>query len=149
MTYRDLSDALFHGQLPMFMTGKEIKKHYQPLFADRQETEDEETGAWRLEHPTELWQRKSLEGSEWGSANLTGDSDIDSSLEESIAHKGVENPISLQFRDIAIKNKIGRPQVLGGHHRVAISAENHPNTLLPVEHFDSANTAQRSLGARY
>lgn len=145
VTYNNLSEALFHGQLPMFMTAGEIKKHYQPSFGDREETEDE--NGWRAEHPTEVLDRKARESREYGSAELDGD--YHSTLAESIARRGVENPISLQFRATAIKENIGRPQVLGGHHRVAIAAENHPNDLLPVEHFASMTHAQKILGVRY
>jgi hypothetical protein len=147
-------------QLPMFMSAKEIQTKYQPLDADRlggPEDEDAHPNTtWsssggnnptqynkrgdvrrsfggsklydrypKLETDQELWNRKAEEAGEYG-------------LHEEIMEHGVQKPVSLgqQF------GNSGKPQVVGGHHRIAVMGEESPDELMPVLHFKSFGQAR-------
>lgn len=139
-------------QLPMFMTPREIMAKYQPLDGDREDVVDdwdadyEET---RPETDAELWDRKFDETHE---KDHTGDeywADDNNapSLHDSVRDEGVRNPISLQFPDRV--GSQGKPQVLGGHHRLVVAEAYRPDDLVPVEHFKNPRRAQKSLKGRY
>jgi len=150
-------------QLKMFMSAHEIMQHYQPLDADREgwrgtnrtyvtsgqrESGDVTArGTWpndrtmrthgstgarkmylheRVETADELWDRKREEAGDEG-------------LYDSIMEHGVRNPISLgQERGFE-----GKPQVVGGHHRLAVMATEAPHELMPVLHYTSFGQALR------
>jgi hypothetical protein len=126
-------------QLPMFMSAREIMDRYQPLDGDRDavlgETDE------RLEDDGELYARKYDEAE-----NTYPDWDV--SLKDSILQHGVKNPVSLQADDYHVGSQ-DKPEILGGHHRVAVMGEHKPDTLMPVEHFESQWQAQSSLRDRY
>jgi len=148
------------GQLPMFMSARDIQHQYQPLDADRLGGyEDEHANPhttwsssggnnptqrnWRgetrrsqggskmhdrypaLESDQELWNRKAEEAGDYG-------------LHEDIMEHGVQKPVSLgqQF------GNSGKPQVVGGHHRIAVMGEESPDELMPVLHFKSFGDAR-------
>lgn len=69
------------------------------------------------------------------------------SLADHLLKHGVENPISLQFREL--HGQLGKPQILGGHHRVAVMHHFQPDALMPVMHFSSHAEASTSLGHHY
>ena len=135
-------------QLPMFMSAHEIRSQYQGLDDDRHDG----TGEDFLETDEELFARKSDESREYphdGSERYSDGGDPDMpSLYEHVSKHGVENPISLQA-DHSRKGLLGKPEILGGHHRVAVMYEQRPRALMPVEHFENYVDAQRSLGDRY
>jgi hypothetical protein len=147
------SDHLHPVQLKMFMSAKEILSQYQPLDADRLDLGSGQTtkdpGSWEL-NPTartpsqhtrrttggsklykrrgrskavetdeQLWERKSEEA--W-----------DRGLAQSIIDKGVKKPVSLGTRI----GESEKPQIVGGHHRIAVMAEEAPNELMPVIHYE-------------
>jgi len=133
----------------------------------------------RDEHDDELFDRKYEEAQyapeEYGhlrtSPESTGAQRTESgalSSGESLADRlynsnyELRNPISLQFHDQGPANpREGvdletnkefvdpRPQILGGHHRVAVLDVENPNKLLPVMHHATAGEAQKTLGMRY
>ena len=144
-------------QLKMFMSADEIMRHYQPLDADRlgqgdwsavtsgRAGSDAPTArTWaghntmrnsegrklyaedRLESSDELWQRKAEEAWDYG-------------LAQDIIDEGVKKPVSLGME----RGLEGKPQVVGGHHRLAVMAEESPHELMPVLHYQSFGHAQR------
>lgn len=73
----------------------------------------------------------------------------------------LRNPISLQFHsknmwphnqvdpDTGESTSDARPQILGGHHRVAVLNAYAPNKLQPVNHEQDVTSARSALGDRY
>jgi len=134
-------------QLPMFMSAREIRDEFQALDGDREDviTDDDE---W-TESDDELFDRKYEEANDWKLSHGTSWSDKDGlTLADSILKHGVENPISLQI-DRDRRGDHWKPEILGGHHRVAVMHKHRPDDLMPVEHFEHTTQAQRSLGERY
>ena len=128
----------FH-QLPMFMSAREIRSQYQALDGDR----DLVYGADGEEHDEnddQLFERK------YDEAHDTEDADSGHTLADSVRWDGVRNPISLQTGGFGV---YGKPQVLGGHHRLAVMEEHRPDDLMPVAHFENTVQARKSLGNRY
>lgn len=108
-----VADKLNSGQLPMFLTAKEIQENFNPLPGDY----------LKGETASDVWKRKaqeSREGSPGDARKKTGKD----TLADSIAKHGVQQPVSLYTQ---------QPFVLGGHHRVAIAAETKPDMLIPVK----------------
>ena len=140
-----LSAAQFQ-QLPMFMTAREIRDQYQghdgsrrrfaglsggeiQMFKGRHETEDE------------MFRRKVSEAEErWDHG---GDY-----LAAHVRKHGVTHAISLQD-DPTIVGSLGKPQILGGHHRVAVMHADRPDELMPVAHFRDVSEAMQALKGRY
>lgn len=89
----------------MFMSANEITARYQPLDADR-----EEDGWSGPETNDELWERKANEA--W-----------DEGLAQGIIEHGVKKPVSLGQ---AVGSE-GKPQIVGGHHRLAVMREESPD----------------------
>lgn len=130
----------------MFMTAREIKNTHNPVWADVERRFDHNMfsgdGGWRNEHPDETWERKAAEAEERGplgarQSPLTHMGSLASHIEQ----HGVTHPVTLEDPEIAsIRTKHNgdpkdkRPYVLGGHHRVAVMGEVHPDTLIPVQH---------------
>jgi hypothetical protein len=137
-----LGQHLAAGQLPMFMTGNEIKEHYgiihgERMIKDEGYTEDEQTG-WTvpksnyrdyMEKDNEFWSRKDQESN----AKVREDDMVDKhklpgmdeklSLRQHFEKHGVINPVILET---GTKDNV----ILQGYHRVA----SNPNRLMPVEH---------------
>ena len=163
------------GQLPLMMTAREIRHHYRALDGDREDVYDGENN-YRDETDDELYERKLYEAgdapSEYGhhqtspqSTNHRGADDelYDDLPEEKSVYErlrdsnfNVRNPISLQFKDRARpgwdslqEKEDPRPEVLGGHHRIAVMSEYAPDKLMPVNHEPDIWSAQTSLKDRY
>lgn len=110
----------------MFMSANEITARYQPLDADR-----EEDGWSGPETNDELWERKANEA--W-----------DEGLAQGIIEHGVKKPVSLGQ---AVGSE-GKPQIVGGHHRLAVMREESPDELMPVLHYrDLSQAAVQSFDA--
>lgn len=142
----------------MFMSAREIQAKYQPLDADRAGLNGSNehttwssgggdnptarswrghntrrtTGGSKLymssgepETDEQLWERKAEEADDYG-------------LASEIREEGVLKPVSLgsQF------GESGKPQIVGGHHRIAVMAEEAPDELMPVLHYDSFHEAR-------
>lgn len=136
----------FH-QLPLFLSAREIRSNYQALDADRRKTyRDGGEGFWvqdTAESDNDVYTRKYTESSRnrWHSTNDSR------SLTEALVEDGVKNPVSLQVPDA--RGEEGKPQVLGGHHRIAVMERHKPDALMPVEHFQGQHEAAASLGRKY
>lgn len=143
-----LGEHLAKGQLPMFMTGKEIQVHLNPFHGDREgratnEPDPEEWGGKKIRPETnnEMWERKydeSVTNADMGGAEH---GDKYSNLAQDIAHEGFKAP--------RIPVNLETKEVLGGHHRVAVGAEEHPNYLFPVVHHDNIHDARQALKDHY
>ena len=150
MSTRNLSLAqhLAAGQLPMFMTGKEIQQHIHPWPGDRREvaTEEKDPEEWggrklRFENNSEVWNRKYDEALTHKDDDGAQHSDEFNNLAEDIAHRGFKAPrIPINFDS---------KEVLGGHHRIAVGAEEHPDYLFPVEHHEDIHDARWHLKDHY
>lgn len=132
----------------MFMTGKEIQTHISPWPGDREgratdEPDPEEWGGKKIRPETnsELWERKydeSVTNADMGGAEH---GEKYSNLAQDIAHEGFKSPrIPINFET---------KEMLGGHHRVAVAAEEHPNYLFPVVHHDNIHDARQALKEDY
>jgi hypothetical protein len=129
-------------QLPMFMTAREITSQYQALDGDRR-------GNWEtagsIEDDDRLFDRKYREAETdkwWGSDGTR------TNLKDNILDEGVKNPVSLQV-NMQKTGSRGKPEILGGHHRVAVMNDHKPDTFMPVEHFKDSWDAGTSLRDRY
>ena len=138
----------FH-QLPMFMTPREIMSKYSPLDGDREDVVDDwdaDVEEHRPETDEELWERKFDETHEKDEHGEFDGWSAEKSLHDSVRDEGVRNPVSLQFPGMTVT---GKPQILGGHHRLVVAEAYRPDDPIPVEHFPNVTAAQRSLKGRY
>ena len=147
-----------HTQLPMFMSAKEISKHYQVLDGDRDWVE---TRTWgRDERDHEVMRRKYYEANEYSAAGTSGDKDFipgssqscsssgshddyfdpyeaqdHPTLADSVRQRGVEKPITLEAPKVRseYEGSQGKPQIFGGHHRLAVMKYDRPKVLMPVQ----------------
>ena len=100
-------------QLKMFMTGPEIQQTYG---ANPAEIEGEtEAGMWKRKVA-----EASYAGGRWGG------------LRQSIQKEGVRAPVEVWHGG----SRRGGSMLLEGHHRVAVSAVDKPQSYLPIEHYD-------------
>ena len=130
-------------QLAMYKTPTEVMSEYDPLKGDVRAGESHRM----------TWNRKAEEGR----TGLSGNSRMDAFSEESpdtlansIKREGVQNPVTLQTKELSALSIFGaRPQVFGGHHRVATASKIDPDMLIPVTYADSfsgASTNARRQG---
>ena len=61
-----------------------------------------------------------------------------SNLGDSILEHGVSKPINLGFT----RNMQGKREVVGGHHRLAVSIKHRRSAYLPVEHYSDIHAAK-------
>lgn len=138
-SYEDEKDAPAVEQLAMYKTPKEIITDYNPLRGDIRGGET----------PKDTWRRKAEEGRKGLSGNSRNEAfsvDSPDTLENSIRREGVQNPVTLQPKDLTFG---WRPEVFGGHHRIATASKIDPNMLIPVEYADTftqASTNRRKQG---
>ena len=66
------------------------------------------------------------------------------SLADKLLDQGVKAPISLGTGGPS--GMMGKPQIVGGHHRVAAMGERSPDTLMPVLHFTNIHEARGYRG---
>lgn len=127
-------------QLAMYKTPTEIMKEYVPLKGDMHAGETEQ----------DTWDRKaeeSLKGFAGNSRNKAFSESHPDTLANSIKREGVQNPVTLQTKDLSVFNMPS--QVYGGHHRIATAAKINPDMLVPVTYADSfsgASTNARNQG---
>ena len=151
---KDLGKALKAGYQPMFMTGPEIKEHFPPLEGDKRtvrlppnERANRYDHGERKETDSELWDRKLKESKQtglerFGEINFAMGTPQKSGItrESTLADKakksGMPGYISLQ------SGTLGMGQLLGGHHRVALSAEQFKDHIFPVKYFKSLPDAK-------
>lgn len=126
-----------HGevQLPLFMSAHEIQQSHQPLFGDRhgwESTLGEQGGSgstqtpygWEpdQEHETDaqLWERKADEADQ-------------SDLADHIRTEGVHSAVQLGMTPQPhLEEGDHKPEIVGGHHRIAVSAIEAHHRLMPV-----------------
>jgi hypothetical protein len=136
-------------QLPMFMSAREIRNQYQAIDGDRSDTHPlrphprpENFDKW-IENDDQLFNRKYEES--WAPNRKVSSG---RTLGDDILKHGVENPVSLQV-DLEKTGSAKKPEILGGHHRLAVMGVHKPDELMPVEHFKDSYEAGTSLGPRY
>jgi len=152
---KDLGKAIKAGYMPMFMTGPEIKEHFPPLQGDKRtvrlppnERANRYDHGERKETDSELWDRKLKESRQTGEQRF-GEMAFamgapqkygiarTTTLGQIAMHNGMPGHISLQ-----VGNSSDNGQILGGHHRVALSAEQFKDHLFPVKYFRSLPEAK-------
>jgi len=130
---RNLSQSQFH---PLHMTAQGIMDTHQGLAGDRLMVG--ESGAKRPETHEEFWSRKTQEHEDTGYAHV-------------IRRQGYDMTRPISLRDPRKPGHIEteRPEILGGHHRLAQMVVEQPNRLLPVRQFGSTQEAKERLGRKY
>ena len=142
-------------QLPMFMSAREIRSQYQAIDGDRKLVYGDDGWYDHPETDDQLFSRKYIEA-EQDDDHSPGDR---RTLRDAVVQDGVKNPISLQIPSEKKPSRFelpnpgtgshGKPQILGGHHRVAVMDQHRPNDLMPVMHFEDSLQARESLGHKY
>jgi hypothetical protein len=160
---KDLGKALKAGYQPMFMTGGEIKKHFAlyerdkhyapggvkesaPQFWSRKLKESKQTGEERygkdaFERSGNAW--RSLAGPELAKKGISQHT----SLESVAKTKGMPGG-AIYLQDNSLGSPSGIPQILGGHHRVALSTEQFKDHIFPVKYAENIEKAKSDLGYR-
>lgn len=67
------------------------------------------------------------------------------SLRQSVLRDGVQSPVRLG----ETVGSQGKPEVLGGHHRIAVMRQHRPDDLIPVVHDSDLRSAKQSKNYRY
>jgi hypothetical protein len=91
------------------------------------------------ESDEQLYDRKAEEAYDYGA---TGGH---ASLADSIIAEGVKDPIRLGLR----MGSQGKPQLVGGHHRLAVSRESLPGNYQPVLYHESMQEARSPNTTQY
>jgi hypothetical protein len=132
-------------QLPMFLSASEIQSQYDPLDGDRRWERKPGSRGMEQETSAEMYARKLAESKK--------SRPFQKSLHADIQKNGVENPVSLALdgedQITGMPTSRVKPQVLGGHHRVAVMADLNPHALIPVEHFKSYTDARNTKKDKY
>lgn len=81
-------------------------------------------------------------GSEWKAKDVYSRHAQEESLYESIERGGVQKPISLG-QTIGSQ---GKPEIVGGHHRLAAASAINPDQFVPVLHFNNIWEAKKGAG---
>lgn len=152
-----LEENLEDGQLPMWLTAREIRSNYQGFDNDRKSSEQ---GLFR-DGDVALFERKlteselqSVDGEELPLKIVVGEDGISDavgdgwSLADDVRVNGVKYPVSLQI-DFRRKGRLGKPEILGGHHRIAVMEEYRPDDLIEVRFYDDMYEAQGDLKDKY
>lgn len=156
------------GQLPMFMTAREIKRKYQPLDADREDISfdhegddaekimnaypslrlrrggvafDDEASYRRRGQPGHEYVQEIREENDDEMWDRKATEASDDGLTQSLREHGVRSPVSLSLE----RGRSGLPQVAGGHHRIAAMDEEAPDELLPVVHHRQFHDAKAEM----
>lgn len=131
------SRNLAAGQFrPLHMTAQGIMDTYQGLAGDRRMVGEGESQRPETHH--EFWERKAQEHEDSGIAHV-------------IRREGynMRYPISLRAPGVQGHIETERPEILGGHHRLAQMVEEQPNKMIPVRMFNSTQQAKSVLGRKY
>jgi hypothetical protein len=145
---KDLGKALNQGYQPMFMTGQEIKDNFHMYPGDRGRFSEPDAWNIKLQESKETGENSARYGvgnprlkgidrvtKQGQSVGVTPRSTLKKVMEKQGGTHGV---VSLMGReDLSQKSYI-----LGGHHRVALSAEQFKDALHPVKYYGSMIEAQ-------
>jgi hypothetical protein len=160
---KDLGKAMKAGYQPMFMTGPEIKEHFAPLEGDKKtvrlppnERANRYDHGERKESDAELWDRKLKESKQTGLERhgeisfAFGDPQKygitrESTLADRANQSGMPGAVHLSDRPLYPSDK---KQILGGHHRVALSAEQFKEHIFPVKYHANLDEAKSDPGYR-
>jgi len=156
---KDLGKAMKAGYQPMFMTGPEIKEHFAPLEGDKRtvrlppnERANRYDHGERNETDSELWDRKLTESKQTGEERF-GEINFamgtpqkygisrKSTLADRAKQSGMPGHIAVQTA-----GRTDKQQILGGHHRVALSAEQFKDHIFPVKYYSTINEAKKDPG---
>lgn len=160
---KDVGKALAQGYQPMFMTGEEIKNNYSMYPGDREGLEEPHAWEIKLREAKEIGKNSNRYANFMyggGGPRAKGKDKISkfgqrvgvtpySSLQKRMTKQGgTHGTIFLQDRQQPAVNgqltgKFTQPShILGGHHRVALAAEQFKDVLQPVEHHPNMAEAQ-------
>jgi hypothetical protein len=148
---KDVGKAISQGYQPMFMTGSEIKQNYKMYPGDREGLEEPHAWELKLREAKETGEKSARYSStSYGNTRPKGINKVTkeaqekgitprSTLKKTMEKQGgTHGTIFLQER-----NHPSTPSyILGGHHRVALAAEQFKNVLQPVEYHPSISSAQ-------
>jgi hypothetical protein len=150
---KDLGKALEQGYQPMFMTGPEIKEHFRMWPGDREGLEEDHAWEIKLKQAKETGENSARYGN--GNPRLKGMNRISkygqslgvtprSTLKKVMEKQGgTHGIIPLQPRpETNLKGFPVQSYILGGHHRVALSAEQFKTALHPIEYHPDMMSAQ-------
>jgi hypothetical protein len=106
----------------------------------------ESSGGGGVESDEELWERKAGEADMYAAHGYAAKHRDppergEPTLYEDIAAKGVSHPVALGTQ----VGSQGKPQITGGHHRIAVMRDVAPHNLLPVLHFQGGLGATRRV----
>jgi hypothetical protein len=138
------------GQLPMFLSAREVTKNYRVLDGDRttgltHTTTPAHLPAWKLYNDRAVLHRKAEEAHRQPAEDAPHGAGLERTLSQDQFR--VENPIPLQVEahgythaDVP-EDRRGepgdtRPPMSGGHHRVAVMMRFAPDRPMPVTHVD-------------
>jgi len=170
---KDLGKALKAGYMPMFMTGPEIKEHFAPFMLDKKTVdlpEHEKANRYdigeRLETDNELWDRKLTEAKQTGEQRYGKDAfardsrgawrslagpelarrgiGAKTSIESVAKTQGLSGYIPLQSETDNAHGE--RRPILGGHHRIALSAEQFKDHIFPIKYHSDISEATGEKG---
>jgi hypothetical protein len=130
-------NAVQGEQLKAFMSADEIDREFSPFDWDREEMSYEDGVSW-YESNDELYDRKLEEA--W-----------DGGLRHDLAADNfkVRKPLSLAHSESNRSGTAVYPQIVGGHHRIAVLRDEAPDQLQPVLHWNNIKEAQRGGGSQY
>lgn len=138
---KDVGKAIQQGYMPMFMTGQEIQHTSRPLEGDK--LISEKTGDYETDK--ELWNRKLKESKtkfgKLGYTPLQGNAarermHLSKSLKDVAKEKG--GPGNIGLLHLVTPYRPGaQATVAGGHHRVALSAAEFKDHMLPIMWHDN------------
>jgi len=170
---KDLGKALAAGHQPMFMTGPEIKEHFAPLQGDKttfNRLKMSKSGVMdvvpeRKETDSELWDRKLKESKQTGEQRYGKDAfkkdryggwrslngpalhsmgiGPKTSIESVAKTRGIQGYVPVEAH---ADPAVGKQQVFGSHHRVALSAEQFKQHIFPVKYYNDLQEAKSERG---
>jgi hypothetical protein len=150
---KDLGKALNQGYQPMFMTGQEIKDNFHMYPGDRGRFSEPDAWNIKLQESKETGENSARYGvgnprlkgidrvtKQGQSVGVTPRSTLKKVMEKQGGTHGV---ISVQPKPLPNEDGFpGKSYILGGHHRVALSAEQFKDALHPVKYYGSMIEAQ-------
>lgn len=120
------SDHVNPDQLKLFMTARELREQYWPNFEDIQHADRHVGTGSDDDVVNSVWDRKLKESKESG-------------LYEDIKDLGVRIPVTVE--DNPWPGAPSKPQVYGGHHRIAAAYDINPDMLIPVNYDEDIEDA--------